>query len=789
MDRKNRPKGRKKRVGSGSSKVEKRGGGLGRKTSGPIGGLGGFFTSQKRPGYQNQSQDQTYSGTSGRSPGGLSKIVLIAIFVVGYIIFSRLGGGGLDVDGPQDSPTYQEGSSDIIYDGGAYEVNRSVSDEARPKRTTLLGGGTDRATVMVYLLGTDLESRSGMATMDLQEMLDAEISDNVNVVIETGGTAQWKNDVISSDTNQRYLINSEGFQRIEDKLGKKSMVDPDTLTDFIRYTEKNFPAERYFLVLWDHGGGSVTGYGYDEYHKGDTMTLDEIERALFNSGCQFDLVGFDACLMAALETAFVVEPYADYLIASEELEPGIGWYYTGWLTELSRNPSIESIDLGKKLIDDYIKEVKRKAPKEQATLSLVDLAELSARVPSKFAEFAQSTGELIENKNYKTVSDSRANAKEFAASSEINQIDLIDFAGKLETQKAEALAEVLGEAIKYNRMSDNITNANGLSIYFPYGKLSDLSSILDTYEEIGMDEDYSKAIRSFANLNAGGQISSQSSGLMETLLGAGQSGESSSQGIGGNVIQMLINTFLSQGDFSSITGGIQEAPGWFDSDQVTESAEYYSENMIDSDSLVISEKNGQRVLELTEGEWDLVHNMELDLFIDDGQGFIDLGRDNVYEYNDDGDLILEYDGTWMAINDHIVSYYMTSYDYYGDNYKIMGRVPALLNNQLVDIILSFDQDNPYGQVLGGRIIYDRVEDTANLPKGLIDIQEGDRIDYLCDYYSYQGEFNDSYYLGESYYASGDWYIENLPISNLEYMVSYRITDIYGNSYWTPMIRN
>ncbi len=518
------------------------------------------------------------------------------------------------------------------------------------------------------------------------------------------------------------------------------------------------------------------------------MTLDEIERALFNSGCEFDLVGFDACLMATLETAFVVEPYADYLIASEELEPGIGWFYTGWLTELSNNPSIETIDLGKKLIDDYIQEVKRKTPKSQATLSLVDLAELSGTVPPKFAEFAQSTGELIENENYKIVSDSRANTKEFAASSKINQIDLIDFAGKLETQEAEAFIEVLGDAVKYSRMSDNITNANGLSIYFPYGKLSDVSSMLDTYEEIGMDENYSKTIRSFANLNAGGQMSSQSGGLIETLLGGGQSGGSSSQGISSSVIQSLLSSFLSQGDFSSITGGIQEAPSWFDSEQVTESAEYYSENMIDPDSFVITEKDGQRVLALTEDEWDLVHNMELDVFIDDGEGFIDLGRDNVFEYNDDGDLILEYDGTWMAVNDRIVGYYMTSYDYYDDNYKIMGRIPALLNDQLVDIILSFDQDNPYGEVLGARIIYDE-EDTPNLPKGLVDIEEGDRIDYLCDYYSYEGEFDDTYYLGEPYYATDEWYIENLTITNLEYMMSYKITDIYGNSYWTPVIKD
>ncbi len=774
MDRKNRPKGREKRFGSGSVKVEKRGSDIGRQSSGPVGGTGGMFSRPR----QTQINRPT---TTRRKSGGIGKLILMGIVILAiYFFTSKIGGLGTDSPLTQGTPSQYS-----TIDSGAYSVDRTVSELSRPKRTALVGGGNDQVTIMVYLLGTDLESRGGMATMDLQEMLDAELSENVNIVIETGGTSVWKNDVMSNNTNQRFLISSEGLSLIEEDLGKKSMVDPKTLTDFIMYSESNYPADRYFLVMWDHGGGSVTGYGYDEHFKGDTMTLDEIERALFNSGVVFDLVGFDACLMATLETAFVVEPYADYLIASEELEPGIGWYYTGWLNEISRNSSIETIDLGKKLIDDYIQEVKRQTPQSQATLSMVDLAELSSTVPEQFSKFAQSTGELIDTDNFKKVSDSRAGTKEFAASSRINQIDLVDFAKRLGTPEAEAFAAALEGAVKYNRMSDNISNANGLSIYFPYGKLSDMSEMLDTYEEIGMDESYSKTIKSFANLNVGGQMASQGGGLMDMLLGGGQSG--ASQGIASNVISSLLNSFLSGGNFSSITGGDAQKPDWLDTQQVTDSADYYSENMIDPASIVITTKDGKRVLDLTEKEWDLVHNLELDVFIDDGEGFIDLGRDNVVEYNDDGDLNLEYDGTWIAINDQIVSYFMTSYDTNGDNYKILGRVPALLNGELVDIILSFDQDNPYGEVLGARIVYDNEKETPNLPKGLLEINAGDKIDYLCDYYSYEGDFDDSYYLGETYIATGEWYIENLSITNLDFMMSYKITDIYGNSYWTPVI--
>ncbi|HZL07169.1 MAG TPA: peptidase C11, partial [Coriobacteriia bacterium] len=186
-------------------------------------------------------------------------------------------------------------------------------------------------------------------------------------------------------------------------------------------------------------------------------------------------------------------------------------------------------------------------------------------------------------------------------------------------------------------------------------------------------------------------------------------------------------------------------------------------------------------------QWDLVQFMEMNVFVDDGEGFIDLGLDNVYEYNGAGDLILEYDGTWLALNGHIVSYYMMSDDHHGDSYTIKGRVPAKLNGQLVDIILVFDDQRPYGVVLGAQKRYDPKTQTETVPKGLIDIVAGDEIDYLCDYYTYEGGYSNTYLLGEQYTATGEWQIENLSVGQSGYQMTYRITDIYGNRYWTPSV--
>ena len=810
MDTNDRPQGRQKRVGTGGGGVFRRGDGLSGKTGGPVGDAGGYAgrTEGASDGQQKgvtPAPGGTSSGGAGRPSIGCSpKLLLILIVVVAIIaviawIASRSGGDG--GNSPLDSGS--TGTSGLTsatsiapsttVDTGATTVATSVSQQARAKRTVLKGNGNDTVTIMVYMCATDLESQSGMATADLNEMLYAQDSDKLNVVVETGGTSQWRNSVISATTNQRYRVTAKGLELIQDALGRRSMVDPGTLADFIQYTKAKYPADRYMLVLWDHGGGSLTGYGYDQNFKNDSMTLDELSTALKNGGCVFDVIGFDACLMSTLETAVALEPYADYMIASEETEPGIGWYYTGWLSTLAGNTSTATTELGKKLIDDYIAQCRTQTPQNQATLTLIDLAELKGTVPSAFAAFANSMNGLIDANDYKTVSDARADAKEFASAQQINQVDLIDFAQNLGSTEAAALITALQGCIKYNRATANISNANGMSVFFPYERLSQLNAMLSVYDRVGVSAEYGRCVRSFASVAAGGQVTSSGSGnILDILLGGlagGQSSGAGSSGSGaslGGTVGSLLESFLKGGDFSSITGLVGSA-GWLDTDKMRAYQSYYETNRFDAAALQITTKDSRRVLTLSAEQWALVQRLEQNVFVDDGEGFIDLGLDNVVEYTPAGDLVMEYDGTWLALNGHVVSYYLMSEDRDGESYCIKGRVPALLNGQLVDIILVFDNENPYGVVLGAQPKYDTETQTGTVAKGLLDIVAGDAIDYLCDYYSYDGTYSDTYYLGEQYTATGEWQIENLPVGGKGYQMTYRLTDIYGNQYWTPSV--
>lgn len=861
MNRESGPRGRKKNVTSGGGEVHKRGDGLnlggpvgdaggysdrnepgGEPLSGapengsPQRGLGGssggnllgmigigLLTSWLSNRKNGNNSGNGNSGGGRRRGGGCGcLIVLIVVLVIGaFFLLPMLmqeggmlsdmdggSGGGLTDFGGLVGEDYQQPSTPAQSQfGGNYGSNSggsnvgvldtSVAAGARPKRTVIRGGGADTVTVMVYMCGTDLESKYGMATSDLQEMLGAKLSGNVNLIVETGGASKWQNSVVSNRTNQIYQVTSKGLKLLEEDIGRKAMTDPNTLSEYIRYCKQEFPADRYELILWDHGGGSVGGYGYDELYPNGTMTLDKLYTALGDGGCYFDFVGFDACLMATLETAIMFEPFADYLIASEETEPGTGWYYTDWLTELSNNTSMPTIEIGKNIADDFRAANEQKAPSDSITLSLIDLAELKATVPQAFSAFSQSTTELINTDQYKLVSDARGSSREFAQSAQINQVDLIDLAENMGTPEGLALSKALRGCVKYNTTSRSMTNAYGVSIYFPYGTLGKLDTMLSTYQKIGIDSEYSRCIQSFANMEAGGHIAAGGSGgssglgsLLGSLLGGGAgapSAPSVDAGSGGSdALMQLLTSALQGGDYSSMSGISSQNSGFLDQSQILENSGYYNDNRFHAGGLVLSEKDGERVLNLPDDQWELIQQVELNVFLDDGEGFIDLGLDNTYEFDDDGDLVVDYDGTWLAINGQVVSYYLLS-ETEGENgeYTITGRVPAMLNRQLVDLILVFNDQNPNGVVAGARINYDGKTDVQ--ARGLIEIKPGDTLDFVCDYYGYDEKFRNNYYIGEQLVVSGPLTISDVSIGNEPYKAAFKLTDLYHNVYWTPAI--
>jgi hypothetical protein len=166
-----------------------------------------------------------------------------------------------------------------------------------------------------------------------------------------------------------------GSQLVQD-LGEADMGSGETLVDFVTWAAANFPADRYLLIMSDHGMGWPGGWSDPSPGRmdgsrsplasrlGQNIYLNELDQALGIARQQagidkFDLIGLDACLMSQLEVYAALQPHARVAVASEEVEPSLGWAYAGFLDALTSNPGMSPADLGKLIVQSYIREDQR----------------------------------------------------------------------------------------------------------------------------------------------------------------------------------------------------------------------------------------------------------------------------------------------------------------------------------------------------------------------------------------------------------------------------------------------
>ena len=665
------------------------------------------------------------------------------------------------------------------------------------------------------------------------------MSDDVNLIVYAGGCAGWKNNLMSSKSNGIYQILPGGkFKSLAD-AGNVSMTNPNTLAEYIQFCAKYFPAERNMLIFWDHGGGSLTGYGYDQKFKSSgSMTLDGIDKALKAGGVKFDVIGFDACLMATAETALMCSDYADYLVASEESEPGIGWYYTNWLTKLSRNTATPTVDLGKQIVDDFVDVCGQKCRGQDTTLAIVDLAELAYTLPPKLSEFSTATTAMLQNNQYRTVATARGSSKEFAASSRIDQVDLAHLAYNLNTDAGKALANTIRNAVKYNRTSYTVQNAYGLSIYFPYRSVSNVKNAVSTYNSIGMDSDYSRCIQAYATYASSGQASSGGySSPFGSLLGSGYGSYGTSSGSGYS--NGYSNSGYSYGSGSSYGSsyssyddiysllaqmmgarslgnvkGLTNDNSSFIADTFNDGtlnaedvAQFITDNRFNDAALVWTKgDDGELQIALPEDQWALVQELMLNLFIDDGEGYIDLGLDlNSDYFTEAGALKGNFDGIWMSINGWNSAFYIESIVNGEEGTVATGRIPVLYNGQRANLIVDIaDDSDPV--IVGVRYDYhdDEIKTVAksmaygknfdlevpSADEDVVMLQSGDEIILVADYYDYDNNYQDSYKISDSLTVGDGLDIGYIYLAEPERAdACFRFTDIYGQTFWTPMMEN
>lgn len=670
--------------------------------------------------YGQNVPQQTYARKGASKRGGCLKILIIAavVFAALWLVSKLFNFGSYFEQFYVDEP----GGSVPV--GGVESVDLSIPD-LRERYTTIKGNGEDVVTVMVYMIGSDLESQAGMGTNDLSEMFYSGVDGNVNLIVQTGGSSRWHVQGINARKLQRWQVTKENITLIaEGNLA--SMTDPNNLSDFVTFCSENYPANRYALILWDHGGGTAGGYGRDEFYPNNALMLSDIDSALGKAGVKFDFVGYDACLMGTVENAYMLEKHADYLIASEELEPGEGWKYDGWLPKLCENTSIETVELGKLIVDSFIG-----ASGSDQTLSVIDLREIPYTY-KMLTQYMNSARAAIEQRELRAITNARSGARSYN-DGQSDMIDIVDFVSRTSLAGRDELINAVNSCVKY-RNNCTIKGSNGLSMYFPYAEIRAYSNTRNVLQNVGVSSEYLTFFDEFISVLLGGQYSFRGSTSVASSLGGTEAAPSE---------QPVDETENS----------------WYHPELVSSYQSFYDENAYTEKEVVWSDENDAWVLTLTETEWD---NIDLDkltmqALLKTDNGFIDLGTDQSLEIKGN-DLLITYDGTWVAIEGKVVpfyteaaqnSVYIEGESNEDDEWYSYGYVPALLTRageeKDIELILKWDNDRPSGYCAGYR---DYAGADAPVGRKLLQLEVGDKIEFVADYYKPNGDYDGAYAFGE-----------------------------------------
>lgn len=365
-----------------------------------------------------------------------------------------------------------------------------------------------KRTIMIYMIGSDLESQYAAASSDIEEIKSSGVNfDDVNVLICTGGAKKWINSEIPNDKNTIFKMTNSGLVKLEE-YERSSMTDPDNLTNFLNYGHDKFKSSKYSLILWDHGGGPIYGYGMDENYVG-SLTLAKLKQGLGNSkfnGKKLEMIGFDACLMSSVEVADVLSDYANYMLASQEVEPGLGWDYS-FLSNVTSKTS--TVDMGMSIIDHYGSFYKKSSGVKGITLSLLDLSKASD-VENKLNDLFKDVDDNL-TIDYSTVSRTRNSAKSFgkvSINSSYDLVDLYDLVDKMPdkySNKIESLQRVLDEFVVHQ--TTDLKSTYGVSIYFPYENKQYINEMIALYKGFDFAKEYTNFITNFSSRLTGNKMS------------------------------------------------------------------------------------------------------------------------------------------------------------------------------------------------------------------------------------------------------------------------------------------
>ena len=331
-------------------------------------------------------------------------------------------------------------------------------------------------TIMIYVDGDNDLDPYAIQNINSMELVGS--TDKVKIIVQydSYGYAGARRYYITKDYDQVNITSP-----IIEDIGEVNMGTGETLVDFIQFCTKNYPAQKYSLILWNHGGGFKKPSSlqkdicWDETSGDDALTIPEVEQSLKQAGVYFDLLAMDACLMGMLEVAYEVRNHTEIFVASEDNIPGKGFNYQHFLENLIASPNMGPDSLARVIIDSYISHYPFGTT---LTLSAVNSLQLSS-LTNEVNNLAKAI--MQDNRTSKEVYRNII-TRETICFSDVDFIDLGDFALKLighpqimSSQVKSSAQQVLNQvsnAVLYNRSQGNnsywtLNNTQGLSIYLP----------------------------------------------------------------------------------------------------------------------------------------------------------------------------------------------------------------------------------------------------------------------------------------------------------------------------------
>ena len=391
------------------------------------------------------------------------------------------------------------------------------------------GGGGDssstagKTTVLVYMEGTDLETEYVSASKNIGEMLAANYSPDTTIALATGAADKGSSGWVSSWKTVKYhVVRNKELVEVSD-LGNVDMGTPAQLTKFIEWGQKTYPADRYILVFWDHGGGTLGGFGgyYTAKPPGDFPTTsgltvaqlrEVLKENVAKTGKKFELIGFDACLMGTLEIANSFTGSANYLVASQDLEAGAGWDWTAMVNFVVGNPNADGGKIGTAIAKSFFAKLERAGEGENktATMSVINLEKIKPlnEALAAFSDWQQKVVTDGGTDAWYELAHSRSSTMDFYTSDldlsgSGDTVDIVDLINNIQITHNDPALDQLKKAVQnavlYNQVGTERTSASGLSMLFPtYTVWSDVN--LNIYKDLAPVSAYGTLVANYSAL-------------------------------------------------------------------------------------------------------------------------------------------------------------------------------------------------------------------------------------------------------------------------------------------------